>query len=110
MAFERDGVVYTVPIIENNLPGADTLSADGFNTAPAWGPWGPRHVAWLRGADSNSLDEIRLAVNDGPYHISIPLGTTSPRFLAWSTVQKVMVVSENPGTGQVRLVSNLPIP
>ncbi len=106
----RTWIVFTTVFVEGNLFSPDTLATGGFNTAPAWGPWGSPHVTYLHGPDATGLNEIRLASPGNPHHITVHSSLVDPRFMAWSPFQQALVVTHNPGKGQVLFVFSLPLP
>jgi hypothetical protein len=110
LVYEGDGIVFTTFVSEEILFPPDTLAAGGFNTAPAWGPWGSPHLTYLHGPDAMGLNEIRLAAPGNSNHITVHSSLIDPRFMAWSPVQQALVVTHNPGKGQVLLIFNLPLP
>ncbi len=111
LAFIRNGVLLAVPIADTGPRSADTLSAEGYNTAPTWGPWGPMPIAVLTGEDAGHVDAVRLAVPGAGATAVVFRGLDSPAFPAWSPSQEVVAVSENAASGpRIRILFNLPIP
>ena len=94
------------------VPGSrDTLSTpDGYHQMPAWGTFGPAHVAYVSGPDRMSGQRIQLQTVTSSRWVSVFNSLFDPRGIAWNPVAPVLVVSHNPGQGRVVLVSNLPIP
>ena len=111
LAFEFDGDLYTTFVSSGFVFPADSLAYGDFNTAPAWGSFGPGHVAYLHGSDEMSLDEIRFAVNGSPYTVLAYSPLSDPRYIAWSPTQEQLMVTHNPaGKGEILIISDLPIP
>jgi hypothetical protein len=111
LAYERDGIIVYTSVDESALSPSDTLVADGYSTAPAWGPYGPKHVAFLAGEGGDQIHDIRLAAVGTPHAVTLVEGIDNLRFLAWSPTQLMLAVTRNrAGRGEVVLVSGLPIP
>ncbi len=111
LAYARDGIIAYTSVDESALSPSDTLVAEGYATAPAWGPWGPKHVAFLAGEAEDQIHDVRLAAVGTPYAVTLVEGLDDPRFLAWSPTQLMLAVTRNrAGHGEVVLVSGLPIP
>ncbi len=111
LAYARDGVIVYTSVDESALSPSDTLVADGYSTAPAWGPYGPKHVAFLAGESEDQVHKVRLAAVGTPYALTLVEGIDDPRFLAWSPTQRMIALTRNrAGHGEVVLISGLPIP
>ncbi len=111
LAYARDGLILVTTVDEASLAPSDTLVAGGYATAPAWGPWGPKHVAYLWGEGAGDPHALRLAAVGTPHGITVVDGLEDPRFLAWSPTQLLVAVTRNrAGRGEVLLVSGLPVP
>ena len=108
LAYVWDGSIYLSDAI---FPGGSVLVDSLHNTAPAWGPWGPQHIAYLHGADAGSLTELKLAADGSDYQATVYNSLTDPRYISWNPVVRELVVSHNPSSGpEILLIDNLPIP
>lgn len=108
LAFVWDGSIYLSDAI---FPGAIALVDSLFNTAPAWGPWGPQHVAYFHGVDAGSVTDLQLASEGSPYQATVYVGLSDPRFISWNPLVRELVVSHNPGSGaEILRIDGLPIP
>jgi len=96
---------------EGGIPSADTLVVgDGVNTAPAWGPWGPHHVAYLHGEVAAPLTEIRLVTRTTD-PVVVKTGLSDPRYVAWNPAQRAVAVTHHPGgVPQILFIYGLPVP
>jgi hypothetical protein len=111
LAFMRTGLILYNFLGDGGPVSPDTLVADGYNTAPAWGKWGPAHIAHLHGPDAQNLTDVRLAAAGTPYTATVNTSLEDPRFLAWDPVQRRLLVTQNPPGGpQILVLRNLPIP
>lgn len=111
LAYARDGVILVTSVDESALSPSDTLTTKGYATAPAWGPWGPKHVAFLAGETEGEIHEVRLAAVGTPHTVTLVEGLDDPRFLAWSPTQLMIALTRvRAGRGEVVLISGLPIP
>jgi hypothetical protein len=111
IVYETDGFL-VFNAIGFGIPGArDTLATpDGFHQMPAWGPFGPTHVAYVSGPDAMNGQRVLLQTATSSRWVSVFDSLFDPRGIAWNPVAPQMVVSHNPGQGRVVLLTNLPIP
>jgi len=112
IAYEWDGVIRWYTLDPFPVPRGGIVTDDGYNTAPAWGPWGPHHIAVLHGITEGALTDLRLVLHGSPQFTVLAEGLLDPRFVAWSSVQKSLILSLNPpGSGPtVWRLFNLPVP
>lgn len=111
LAFMRNGLILVGYTGTGGPASPDTLVGDGYNTAPAWGKWGPEHIAYLHGSDAMNVTELRLAAVGTPYTATIATNLQDPRFVAWSPAAARLLVTQNPPGGpQILVVDNLPVP
>jgi Tol biopolymer transport system component len=111
IAFMRDGMILYNYLGDGGPLSADTLVVDGYNTAPAWGKWGPAHIAHLHGTDGLNVTGVRLAAVGTSYTAAVTETLEDPRFLAWDPTQRRLLVTQNPAGGpQILVLGNLPIP
>lgn len=110
LAFVRGEAILTTYVTEGGVAGADTLVAGGTNTAPSWGPWGSHHVAYLHGETGGPLTELRLVTwNAAP--VTVHTGLSDPRYVAWSPVQRALLVTHHPaGVPEFLYIFGLPFP
>jgi PEGA domain-containing protein len=94
-----------------SAPGGDTLYAPGFNTAPSWGKWGAKTVAFLHGTTSGTYTDLMITAQNAPEAVTLSRNLVDPRFIAWSPLEEIMAVTEHPGgTPRILIVSSLPLP
>jgi len=112
ITYENDGVIRYSYLPKDEAPSGGIVTDVGFNTAPAWGPWGPRHIAVLRGTSESDLSELWLVLRTSPQSAMLLSGLLDPRFISWSPVQRSLLFTTNPpGLGPtVTLLYNLPVP
>jgi hypothetical protein len=112
LAYEWGGVIWWYTFDPYQVTRGGIVTDDGYNTAPAWSPWGPRHIAVLHGISGGTLTDLRLVLRGSPQFTVLAEGLLDPRFVAWSSVQKSLVLSQNPpGSGPtVWRLFNLPVP
>jgi hypothetical protein len=111
LAFVRDGLILYNFLGDGGPASSDTLVSDGFNTAPAWGKWGPASIAHLHGPDAQTVTAVRLAAAGTPYTALISDSLEDPRFVAWDPALRRFAVTHNPGGGaEILVFSALPIP
>lgn len=110
LAFVRGDDIMTGYAGESGASGVDTLVTGGVNTAPAWGPWGSHHVAYLHGETAGVFSEIRLVTrNSEP--VTVHTGLGDPRYLAWNPAQRGLAVTHHPGgVPEILFVYGLPLP
>jgi hypothetical protein len=109
IAYEWDGTIYSY----STAGGVrDTVTADGYNTVPAWGPLGPRPIAVVHGDSEANLTAIRIVYRGSTEYTTVASGLLDPRFLTWSPLQRALIYSVNPpGSGPAAwLLFNLPVP
>jgi hypothetical protein len=110
LAYVHEGVIFDSWYPDPFQVG-DTLYAEGYNRAPDWGPWDPKHLAVVHGQDEMNLSEVRLVLRETGRSVAVAEGLVDPRYVAWSPVQKVLIVAHHRGGGaEVLLVTNLPVP
>ena len=106
----NDAIMYSV-VSPFTAPGGDTLYAGGLNTAPSWGKWGAKTVAFLHGNVPGNYTDLMLTAYNAPESITILRNLDDPRFIAWSPLEEILAFTEHPGgTPRIRIVSQLPLP
>ncbi len=109
LAFAAGGVLFETLA---SAASTDTLSqrTGAWLSRPAWGPWGNNHLALLSGVQESALTDVLLATRSSDAEATLLGGLTDPRFLSWSRVQRALLVTHNPGSGVLLLLSDLPLP
>jgi len=94
-----------------SAPGGDTLYAQGFNTAPSWGKWGAKTVAFLHGDSPGIYTDLMITAYNAPEAVTLSHNLADPRFIAWSPLEEILAITEHPGgTPRILIVSSLPLP
>ena len=92
-------------------PVGDTLYSQGVNTAPSWGKWGAKTVAFLHGTVPGTFTDLMLTANNAPEAVTVLRDLSDPRFISWSPLEEILAITENPGgTPRILIVSSLPLP
>jgi hypothetical protein len=113
VAYVRNDAIFRSAINPGNLPQADTLFSGGVNTAPCWGPWGAKTLAFLHGEDGGPYTELVLTAMGAPDAVTVHTGLSDPRFVAWSpfVLERAVAITHHPGgTPQILIVRGLPVP
>ena len=110
LAFSRNGGIYYTYTDESGTGPSELLAEGGFNTAPSWGPWGPKHVAYLHGENAGDLTELRLGIPLSDHQVTVVENLVDPRHMSWNRSQRAVAVSHHGGGPGIYLVTNLPIP
>jgi hypothetical protein len=105
-----DAILYS-SVSQFSFPVGDTLYAEGVNTAPSWGKWGAKTVAFLHGTVPGTYTDLMLTAYNAPEAVTVLRNLVDPRFISWSPLEEILAVTENPGgTPRIRIVSSLPLP
>ena len=112
MVYELDGKLLLTPPQETGVVSPDTLKTrPGYNQRPAWGRWGPRHIAYINGPDEVNATTVYIQSSSSEHSVAVFNGLFDPRGLAWNRILPMIAASHNlPNNPQIVLISNLPIP
>lgn len=110
-AYERAGGIYLRTVNDFSNGPEETLvdPSSGRAMLPAWGGFGPGHVAYAYGSGED-LTEVRLQVRGGQGTVTVFTGLFDPTGLAWNSQQREIAVAHNPGKGQIVLIVDVPVP
>lgn len=111
LAFQRDGRILRLGVQSGTVSSPDTLLTEGHCRYPAWGKWGPRHIAYFRSFSEEAPAEVRFQAPNSAHAVTVLEGLVDPRGLAWSPAQIALAVTRNTAAGgEMLLVFDLPIP
>jgi len=81
------------------------------NTAPSWGKWGAKTVAFLHGSVPGSYTDLMITASNAPEAVTLLRDLVDPRFIAWSPLEELLAITEHPGgTPAILVVTSLPLP
>jgi len=105
-----DAIMFSI-VSPFSTPGGDTLYAQGVNTAPSWGKWGAKTVAFLHGSVPGSYTDLMITASNAPEAVTLLRDLVDPRFIAWSPLEELLAITEHPGgTPAILVVTSLPLP
>jgi hypothetical protein len=105
-----DAIMYSF-VAPFTAPSGDTLYSQGFNTAPSWGKWGAKTVAFAHGNMLGTYTDLMITAYNAPEAVTLSHNLVDPRFIAWSPLEEIMAITEHPGgSPQILVVSSLPLP
>ncbi|HET9233929.1 MAG TPA: hypothetical protein VFP10_07310, partial [Candidatus Eisenbacteria bacterium] len=105
-----DAIMYGV-INLGSIPAAESLYAEGVNTAPSYGRWGAKTIGFLHGSMVGNYTDLLITAHGAPEAVTVWRNLVDPRFVAWSPLEPIMAVTHHAGgTPSILLVIALPIP
>jgi PEGA domain-containing protein len=111
LAYQHGDAIFRGILNPGSIPLSDALYSLGFNTAPSWGPWGARTLGFLHGELSGAYTDLMLTAVGAPDAITVYRSLQDPRFLAWSNLERAVVITQDPaGLPQILVLRDLPIP
>jgi hypothetical protein len=113
IAYVQDSAIYLSVIVPPNSPQTYPFYSGGVNTAPCWGPWGAKTLAFLHGEDGGPYTDLILTAMGAPDAVTVYTGLSDPRFMAWSGLgfERAVAITHHPGgTPQILIVRQLPVP